>query len=121
MKSFNGILNDNGIETKIRICLNLYAQEPYTTDLFIDNEHFDAKIDGNICTIMLKKVYNGGMCSFFDFIFDEETEEVRYELCAKNFSNETILMGREIRNNYFPCISFFMKPKFFVATNKEGV
>ena len=99
MITFNGILNNNGTEKKMRIFLDLDAPTSYTTDFYIEDKRMDAKIDKNNCTI----------CN------DE------YVYVVKKFHNEIIVAAKEISNSFhcmFPC---FYKQKFFVVSNKEEV
>jgi hypothetical protein len=99
MITFNGIHNDNGVEKKIRIFLDLESITPYMTDFYIDDKRLDVKIEKNICTI----------CNN-DYIYD-----------VKKFPNEIIVAAKEISNLFhclFPCVC---KQKFFVVSNKEEV
>lgn len=99
MITFSGIHNDNGVEKKIRIYLDLDAIAPYTTDFYIGNKRLDAEIDQNICTI-----HNN------DYVF-----------VIEKFQNEIIIAAKEINNLFhcvFPC---FCKQKFFVVSNREEV
>jgi hypothetical protein len=99
MISFNGILNDNGTETYIRIYLDTELLFPYTTDFFIDNTRISAIINKETCII----------------------QNVEYKYVIKYFQNEIIIAAKEIQNIFHlicPCV---YEPKFFVVTNKEEV
>lgn len=129
MTPFRGILNDNGIESQFRIFIDLKKKGQYTTDFYIDGIRYDAKINANKCTIIIKKSK-----SYFDFDFflgmfvdinrDEfEYEYVDYQITIQEINNELIIIGKEITEMmnmcYFPFIC--PKPRFFVATNKEQI
>lgn len=99
MIMFNGIYNNNGLEKKIRIYIDLNSVAPYITDFYIDSKRFDAKIDNNICTIQNN-----------DYVY-----------IVEKFQDEIIIAAKEIDNLFhciFPC---FCKQKFFVVSNKEEV
>lgn len=99
MITFNGIHNDNGVEKKVRIYIDLDAVVPYTTDFYIGNKRLDAKIENNICTIRNN-----------DYIY-----------VIERYQNEIIIVFKETNgflHYIFPC---FCRQKFFVVSNKEEV
>ncbi len=99
MITFSGIHNDNGVEKKIRIFIDLDAVTPYMTDFYINEKRFDVWIDKNTCTIQNN-----------DYVF-----------VIEKFKNEIIIAAKEI-NNFFHCMfPCFCKQKFFVVSNREEV
>lgn len=107
MLVFNGILNNNGIEKKIRLFLKNSSlsegdQEIYETDFFMEDIKSIAFVHPT--TIVLS--------------------DSKYQIFFKKYEDEILLMGKEtstfcdLFTCAFPC---FHKPKFFVMTNKEEV
>ena len=128
MTSFRGIFNDNGVETKFRIFIDLEKKGKYISDFFVNDVRSDVKIDGNKCTILTKKSRSYFAWNYFvELLYDnneyDDYEQTTYELVFKKCGNEIIIVGKEI-NNYNDlcyCPFFSSKPKFFVGTNKEEV
>lgn len=115
MSMYRGILNDNGLETNIRIFFDLKKND-YTSDFFANNIRSDINIRGDICTIIRRKRFTGfPLVSLFD---DNEFEYTNYKLYISKYENEIIITGKEIANQYW-CIPCMPRPKFFVVTNKE--
>lgn len=99
MIAFNGLINDNGLETEIRIFFDLDINEPYETDIYFDNKQITALIDNNSIII----------------------GDVEYEYYVRVYQNETLIVGKEIDGIFhcmFPC---FNNKKFFVVTDRQEV
>lgn len=96
---FNGIMNDDGIEHKMRLALQFVSNLPVVIDLFIDNEKKDVIINTEKMII----------------------DEIEYLYCVKKTDDEILIAGKEIENFFqfvAPCL---FKPKYFVLTNKEEI
>jgi len=99
MSVFNGIINNNGWETKIRLYLDTTIPIPYITDLFIGDAITDAYINYDTCTL----------------------QNTQYEYCVKIYENEILIVGKEIGNFFHCLLPCFYRQKYFVMTNKEEV
>lgn len=96
---FNGILNNNGFEEKIRILIDSRKCFPYKTDAYIDNVKYSCTIDYN--TIMIG--------------------QTNYDYIIKTVGDEILIVGKEKRNIMHLLLCCIYKPKFFVLTNKQEV
>ena len=122
MTEFFGLLNDNGLESKFRIFIDLNAENEYITDFYMDNIRSDAKICGDQCTISVKK--ESGLLDInylCDVFFDIKDTGITYDMTIKQYSDEIIITGKESGNFCLLCIPLFSRPTFFVATNKIEV
>ena len=103
MIAFNGILNIKGLENRIRIFLKMDTDQPYQTDIYIDNIRSHASINHGIYTI----------------------KEIDYQCKIKHYRDEILIAGKEIDNGcfallylIFPCLA---RPNFFLLTNKQEI
>lgn len=99
MRVFNGILNDNGLESKIILYLDPCKITPYVTDYYINNNRYEAKIDDNEYTLI----------------------DTVYEYKIKKYHDEILIMGKEKLNFWYICFPCLYRPKFFLLTDKEEV
>lgn len=99
MPAFSGILNDNGLENKIMLFFDFGKNTPYTTDFFIDNNRSDATIEYDTCTI----------------------DDVKYDYKIKKYDDdgEILILGREKTNVFYCLCPWFLRPRFFLLTNKQ--
>lgn len=129
MTSFRGILNDNATETEFRVFIDLEKNGQYISDSFVGNVRYDAKINGDRCTIVTKRKKSFFDLDFFFGIFGDTDvdefvyEHVEYQLTFKEINGEIIVIGREVTELTSLCYCSLIcpKPRFFVATNKEEV
>lgn len=99
MQIFNGILNDNGIERKIKLFLDDELFLPCTGDFYIEDIQTDANIDMNIITV----------------------QNIKYEYHIKKCDDEILIIGKEISSFLHKILYCLYKQKFFVLTNKDEV
>ena len=121
MTEFFGLLNDNGVETKFRIFVDLKRQEDeeYVTDFYVDHTRSDAIIHGNECVIKIAK--KSGTNYLSEVFFGIDNTETTYDITFRQYGDEIIMSGMETGIFYLSCIPIFSRPIFFVATNKIEV
>lgn len=101
---FTGIKNDFGNETKFMIYMDLTKTIAYTTDFYIENNRFDAKIDPEKGQLTLGE-------NVYDYNFKNEGDEI---LLVATEELDTL----DNMFNYLFCRS---KPNFMLGTNKMEV
>lgn len=97
---FNGILNNNGFEQKIRINFNNYANYPYVTDAYIDDIKSDCIVNKNSIRLLSTTYYYHIRNSLYD---------------------EILIVGKENKNIFHSILCCLYNPKYFVLTNKQEV
>lgn len=118
MISYVGILNTGSGQKKIRIYLDLNDKEMYFTEAYIGDKKFEAKIEGDICTVYGKKICNN-FCSPLNFICGYD-DKIIFHLTFTKYNDETIVTGREDNIGWL-CFPRITTPKFFVITDREEV
>ena len=133
MTEFFGLLNDNGVETKFRIFVDLGRiatcnqpalrgqgrQDEYITDFYVDHTRSDAIIYDDKCIIKIGKKSGANYLS--EIFFGIDNTETTYDINFRQYGDEIIMSGMETGIFYLSCIPIFSRPIFFVATNKIEV
>lgn len=99
MSVFNGILNDNGEEKKIRLFVDFETPTPYNTDFYVDEIYVNAIIEPAKINIQNKN----------------------YNYCIKKCDGEVIIAGKEEPSLFHWILPCVCKQIFFVLTNKQEV
>lgn len=96
---FNGIMNVNGIEKKIKLFFENNIYQTYDIDFYINDCKVDAIIEKDTCII----------------------QNSRYKYGIKIYKDEILIFGKEYANLLHYIIPCIYRPNFFVLTNKEEV